>query len=239
MTSPHQRRSRLRAVIVALLTAGALVLGIAPVTAAAQPSPDSGIEHRSASVEVVATTSGQQGRTPVSGIVFSLEQVEGIDLTTQAGLAEATEIIEDHSLLQGRERTVVATLPPTSVTGQAQADHLPIGLYVLSAEEGYRPMVFTLPTADPTDGSWVYHLGITPKPEPAPGEPEPTPIPPQPQPDPPGAGDPDPTVPTPGVPTGELLADGRGPIGLLIAAVAMILGGLSVLIRRRRGPAQH
>lgn len=105
--------------------------------------------------------------TPLEGIEFTAQRVEGIDLTTNAGWEKATEVslADVANLPKDVERSVT-----TDQAGLAIIDDLPLGLYYVS-ETSFGPditpavpFLVTLPLTHPNElNSWLYDVHIYPK----------------------------------------------------------------------------
>ncbi|MCC3265626.1 SpaH/EbpB family LPXTG-anchored major pilin [Arthrobacter gengyunqii] len=126
-----------------------------------------------------AVTSGLDGLTPLAGVEFTVEQVNPVDLSTNAGWQAAEDIskvfdpanpagsIPDASYALGTAKTAV-----TDSTGSALFDNLDLGLYLVT-ETSYpagvtpaAPFLVTVPLTDPNpnqrDG-WLYDVHVYPK----------------------------------------------------------------------------
>ncbi|MDO5501997.1 MAG: SpaH/EbpB family LPXTG-anchored major pilin [Actinomycetia bacterium] len=115
------------------------------------------------------------GVVPVAGVVFTVSQVEGVDLSTTAGRAAAQEYLEDLGSARenlGRSWTTAAT----NTQGQAVLRDLPVGLYLVHEQAahaadgsidprlvGGRDFLVTIPTSDPVTGAWNYDVHVYPK----------------------------------------------------------------------------
>jgi len=113
------------------------------------------------------------GLTPISGVEFTVQQVPGVDLTTNAGWVTAAGM----TVADAQTAITDATPPvPTPVvnttisTGDASFTGLPLGLYLVtetSVPSGVTPgdpFLVTLPMTDPTDHSqWMYSINVYPK----------------------------------------------------------------------------
>lgn len=247
--------------VLSLLLALALAVGFPGLAGAAQEG-SSGVDPDGVgSLEIMTIANDDAGRYAVTGVGFELAAVNGLDLSTQADMDRAAEIIASGVIPE--DLTQATELEYTDANGRTFAGPLGVGLYVLTHVEGtgdesqaYRPMMFTLPSADQTgEGSWVYDLRIYPKPvpadcdcidepvdpvpvEPVPGEPDPPaqptlPVEPPVQPVPEQPADP---APRPGIPTGEVLAENMSMIWVVLALVAAA-GAATVALRKPRQDA--
>ncbi|WJM15654.1 SpaH/EbpB family LPXTG-anchored major pilin [Microbacterium arborescens] len=117
------------------------------------------------------------GLTPLEGITFRARQVQGLDLSTNAGLAAASDLAasfnagdpegsitaEGYTLSSGTTQT-------TGADGEALFGGLPVGVYVVE-ETGYGPgitpsvpFVVTVPLTDPnSNDTWLYDVHVYPK----------------------------------------------------------------------------
>lgn len=121
--------------------------------------------------------------TPLAGVEFSIQQVEGIDLATNAGWADANALTagfasaapryadEAVSAVTGQGRTLAAaTADVTDALGEASFADLDLGLYLVT-ETSYpggvtpsAPFLVTVPLTDPDSGSgWLYDVHVYPK----------------------------------------------------------------------------
>lgn len=105
----------------------------------------------------------------LAGVTFSVAQVTGVDLTTNAGWAAAkTYYAADPFTAPANLGTAVTGT--TDANGNVSFNSLPVGLYYVtetSAPAGYTksaPFYVTLPTTNPTDtSSWLYDVYVYPK----------------------------------------------------------------------------
>ncbi len=109
--------------------------------------------------------------TPLAGAVYTVTQVTGVDLTTNAGWALAQSYHDDIDAARQHLGTVI-TSAPTDSSGLTTVSNLPIGLYLVHEVPGggqqgltsVRDFLITIPTTDPRDGqSWLYDLHVYPK----------------------------------------------------------------------------
>ncbi|MEV8150629.1 SpaH/EbpB family LPXTG-anchored major pilin [Arthrobacter sp. NPDC080073] len=115
-----------------------------------------------------ALTAAQlQGLTPISGVTFTVQKINNIDLTTNAGWAAAAALTP----AQAASRAAVpGTTAMTGATGTASLSGLPLGLYLVT-ETSYpagitpsAPFLVTLPMTDPAGGNgWIYDVNVYPK----------------------------------------------------------------------------
>ncbi|MFF2299917.1 SpaH/EbpB family LPXTG-anchored major pilin [Arthrobacter sp. NPDC058127] len=115
-----------------------------------------------------ALTAAQlQGLTPMAGVTFTVQKVNNIDLTTNAGWAAAAALAPAQAAAQAASPGSITT---TDGTGTATLRNLPLGLYLVT-ETGYpagvaptAPFLVTLPMKDPTGGNgWLYDVNVYPK----------------------------------------------------------------------------
>lgn len=105
--------------------------------------------------------------TPLPGASFTIRQVQGLDLATNAGLVEASKL----TVADAQGRTLGA--PQTKTTdaqGQAAFTGLPVGVYLVtedSAPAGYAPgapFLVYIPMTNPANTSqWNYDVNVYPK----------------------------------------------------------------------------
>lgn len=121
--------------------------------------------------------------TPLAGVEFTIQQVEGIDLTTNGGWAEANALTADFAsaapryadeavtAITGQGRTLaIATADITDALGEASFADLDLGLYLVT-ETSYpagvtpsAPFLVTVPLTDPDSGDgWLYDVHVYPK----------------------------------------------------------------------------
>jgi hypothetical protein len=108
--------------------------------------------------------------TPLVGAVYTVTEVTGVDLTTNAGWALAQSYRDDIDAARQHLGTVV-TSAPTDSSGLTTVSNLPIGLYLVHEVPGtgqgltaVRDFLITIPTTDPRDNqSWLYDLHVYPK----------------------------------------------------------------------------
>lgn len=156
------------------LQAGATAAWAAPLgqvpqqatTSVAQQAPD----RTSGSVTVTAVRNNSSGAQPVSGVVFELVPVQGVDLSTPAGRTVLEALVKDASGVSAYGLGTPVRLGATGTDGTTSVADLPLGVYLLRqvapAEQLYRDMVFALPSLDTRGGAEVmaYELTIYPKP---------------------------------------------------------------------------
>lgn len=105
--------------------------------------------------------------TPMAGVTFTVQKVNNIDLTTNAGWAAAAALTPAQAAAQAATPGSTTT---TDATGTATLGNLPLGLYLVT-ETGYpagatpaAPFLVTLPMTDPVnEGSWIYDVNVYPK----------------------------------------------------------------------------
>jgi RNA polymerase sigma factor (sigma-70 family) len=115
-----------------------------------------------------ALTAAQlEGMTPMAGVTFTVQKVNNIDLTTNAGWAAAAALTPAQAAAQAATPGSTAT---TDASGTATLGNLPLGLYLVT-ETGYpagvtpsAPFLVTLPMRDPAAGNtWMYDVNVYPK----------------------------------------------------------------------------
>ncbi|WP_441414733.1 SpaH/EbpB family LPXTG-anchored major pilin [Arthrobacter sp. 2MCAF14] len=115
----------------------------------------------------VLTAAQLQGLTPMAGVTFTVQKVNNIDLTTNAGWAAAAALTPAQASAQAATPGSTVT---TGAAGTATLANLPAGLYLVT-ETGYpagvipsAPFLVTLPMADPAGGNgWMYDVNVYPK----------------------------------------------------------------------------
>ena len=169
-------------IVVAMVAAAVLSLGIPMTTGSAQTvigmvnsQAIADIDQsRTVDLTIIKTPGNpyDDGTEPViEGVTFTLKQVQGINLTTEAGWAAAREITVPEAQERGFTHDVTAV---TNAAGEAFFAGLPIGLYLVSETPvpvmGMDPPVIvdfliTLPTGDNDGESWDYNVFVKAKSE--------------------------------------------------------------------------
>jgi fimbrial isopeptide formation D2 family protein/LPXTG-motif cell wall-anchored protein len=123
------------------------------------------------------TVADTTGLTPMEGIGFSVQQVVGVDLSTNAGWAAASDLStvfdagDAEASITGAGYTLgSAATQTTDANGDALFSALPVGLYLVQ-ETVYpanatpsAPFLVTIPLTDPTDlDTWLYDVHVYPK----------------------------------------------------------------------------
>lgn len=182
---------RLKAVVLAIATFGIALVGLGSAASAASPSlpdpgaigsitihkvkaPDSptGLPHDGS---VVSTT----GLTPVPGVTFAVEQVTGIDLTSNQGWQDAAALSASFNPDAARASVTAAgyglqaaagSPVTTDAGGIASVQALPLGLYLVSETSWpagatpSAPFLVSVPLTDPRGlSSWLYDVNVYPK----------------------------------------------------------------------------
>ncbi|WP_158600566.1 SpaH/EbpB family LPXTG-anchored major pilin [Tessaracoccus antarcticus] len=108
------------------------------------------------------------GLTPLSGIVFSAQRVNGIDLTTNAGWEAAAALTVDAAA--GDLAAATYRSNATDVDGLATIAALPVGLYYVKETTfpnnvtPVSPFLVTIPMTHPTElNTWIYDVHVYPK----------------------------------------------------------------------------
>ncbi|WP_025134383.1 SpaH/EbpB family LPXTG-anchored major pilin [Leucobacter sp. PH1c] len=169
--------------------ATALLLALGGATAAqAAPStiPESGLtgsinihkfEQPDAATEAAdGLRRDTAGLTPISGVTFSVRQVQGLDLSKNAGWIAATKYSVDAATgrVAGPGGAAVtlgaAQTQVTDAAGDAVFGGLPIGLYLVQETQApagvtkAAPFLVTVPLTDPVNrGSWITDIHVYPK----------------------------------------------------------------------------
>ncbi|WP_028244551.1 SpaH/EbpB family LPXTG-anchored major pilin [Pseudoclavibacter soli] len=189
----HTKRRGIFASVGALLTAAALALTGAGLATAAPTIPDSGATANLHITKLTtprggaeANANGAQQATPagstgIAGVGFSVTQIPGINLGTNAGWQTAATYTLDLTnpetpVVKDGSNSAVDLTGATSYTGTTGAGGVldftdkPIGLYLVqetSTPAGVTPAVpflVTLPITNPTDkNAWVYNVYVYPK----------------------------------------------------------------------------
>lgn len=188
----------------ALLLAGALLAGLSVTAAPALAAPpkvvaqavnaDSALIDPNATGSVsihsyigipldqaAAPANGTQiavpvGATPLSGAVYTVSRVNGVDLTSNAGWQLAASYHDNIAQAQANLGATV-TSAPTNAAGLTVVNGLPIGLYLVheatqlntgaaadASLTRVRDFLITVPLTDPAAGnSWLYDLHVYPK----------------------------------------------------------------------------
>jgi len=167
--------------LVAALALAAVGVGGSPAVAATTIDPESVASlsiHKFQHPETATglpTSNGTEidpsalsGLTALEGVGFTVTQVPGIDLTTNAGWSSAAELTVDTAA------SAVAGLPGlsgvTAADGLLTFSDLPLGLYYVeetltpAGARAAAPFLVTLPLTDPvTSGEWLYDVHVYPK----------------------------------------------------------------------------
>jgi fimbrial isopeptide formation D2 family protein/LPXTG-motif cell wall-anchored protein len=186
-SSFHRRFHALLAVMAVAMLA---ILGTAQSASAANPLPDPS-ETGSINIHKFATPDSPTGLpnngtavdttglTPVPGVTFSIQQVNTIDLTTNAGWADANDLsnVFDPSDAEGSitgAGYTLAAAPGSPVTtdanGDASVTDLALGLYLVqetswpAGTTPSAPFLVSVPLTNPNDqSSWLYDVNVYPK----------------------------------------------------------------------------
>ena len=167
--------------LAALASAGMLALGAggayAANTANIDPSKTGSLTIHKYEKPSTATNLPNDGRaltpaqsavlTPLPGVTFTVQKVNNIDLTTNAGWTAAAALTPAQAAGQAASPGTTTT---TDASGTATLGNLPLGLYLVT-ETGYpagvtpsAPFLVTLPMTDPTsENSWMYDVNVYPK----------------------------------------------------------------------------
>ncbi len=182
---------RLKAAILAIATVGVALVGLAPAASAASPSlPDPGAIgsitiHKVKAPDTATglphdgTAVSTAGLTPVPGVTFTVEQVTGIDLTTNQGWQDAAALSTSFNPGDARGSVTAAgyglqaaagSPVTTDAGGIASVQALPLGLYLVSETSWpagatpSAPFLVSVPLTDPsTQSSWLYDVHVYPK----------------------------------------------------------------------------
>ncbi len=120
------------------------------------------------------------GYTPLSGVTFQVQQVKGVDLTTNQGWQAAQEAVDKFDPFAAEASVASyglgeATSQKTDSSGVTKFANLPVGLYLVQetatptvpqgeAITPAMPFLITVPLTDPTDlHRWVYDVHAYPK----------------------------------------------------------------------------
>ncbi|HEX4189605.1 MAG TPA: SpaH/EbpB family LPXTG-anchored major pilin [Marmoricola sp.] len=170
---------RLRGYVLAIAAAVATI-GVVPVASAVSPYlPDPGQSgtltiHKTKAPDSLSGVPGD----PIPGVTFSVEQVTGIDLTTNAGWQDASALSSTYnaddaagSIQSAGYGLAAADGSPvtTDSAGEASLSSLPLGLYLVSETQwpaGATPSVpflVTVPETQPDGAGWLYDISVYPK----------------------------------------------------------------------------
>lgn len=187
---PHPLAGRLTALLTALALAALALLGLASPVSAADSLPD---PDRTGSITIHkfeapdsptglpnnGTEVDTAGLTPMAGVTFSIQQVSGIDLSTNQGWSDADDLsdvfdpADAEGSITGAGYTLTdATGSPVTTDGSgiASLSSLPLGLYLVQ-ETSYpagttpsAPFLVSVPLTNPNDQStWLYDVHVYPK----------------------------------------------------------------------------
>jgi len=189
MTMAIARRFRALALLIAAL--GVVMLGLGQSASAASPSLPDPTETGSINIHKFkapdsptglpnnGTVQPTTGLTPVPGVTFSIQQVDGINLTTNQGWQDANALSGSFdpanaagSITNAGYTLTTATGSPvtTDASGNASLANLPLGLYLVT-ETSYpagttpsAPFLVSVPLTNPADQStWLYDVHVYPK----------------------------------------------------------------------------
>lgn len=130
------------------------------------------------------TVQNTTGLTALNGINFTIQKVDCVDLTTNAGWKKAADMVADLNGSSDKSawtpgdgcglsgKQTKTTGADGAEDGDALFTKLPVGQYLVteSLPEGSDlnvktapPFLVTVPLASPTDGSWNYNVHVYPK----------------------------------------------------------------------------
>ncbi|CAN7170299.1 SpaH/EbpB family LPXTG-anchored major pilin [Microbacterium sp. LjRoot45] len=180
-------RRAVRATITATALAAVAMIGLtAPAHAAPLVDPDQTGSITVHKFEKPAAATGlpnngtvvdTSGLTPLAGVTFEIRPVNPIDLSTNAGWADAADLAAEFDAsdaegsVTGAGYTLgAATSEVTATDGTAVFGDLPVGLYLVQ-ETAYpsgvtpaAPFLITVPLTDPTGSdTWIYDVHVYPK----------------------------------------------------------------------------
>jgi fimbrial isopeptide formation D2 family protein len=182
---------RLRALILAIAAVGLVMLTMARPAGAASPSLPDPSQTGSINIHKFKTpdsptglpNNGTQvdtsGLTPVPGVTFSIQQVTGIDLTTNQGWQDANTLSTTFDpadasgsiTAAGYGLAAAAGSPVTTdAAGDAALSNLPLGLYLVTETNtpagvtASAPFLVSVPLTDPVnENTWLYDVHVYPK----------------------------------------------------------------------------
>lgn len=184
MTATTTRRPWRLALAVAAASAVAVIgIGAPAAFAASVIDPDATGSITVHKHETPAGTAGDgteltPGPTsdPVAGVDFTVRQITGVDLGTNAGWLLAQELYVGFDPLDPEADIVspygfgTPEVQTTTATGLAEFTGLPVGLYLVEETftpdgvVGSAPFLVTIPITDPADDSnWIYDVHVYPK----------------------------------------------------------------------------
>ncbi len=190
-TMPLTDAGRLKAVVLAIAIFGVALVGLASAASAASPSlPDPSATGSITIHKIKApdtptglphdgTAVGTSGLTPVPGVTFTVQQVTGINLTSNQGWQDAAALSTSFNpddaagsvAAAGYGLQAAAGSPVTTdATGTASVQALPLGLYLVSETSWpagatpSAPFLVSIPLTDPRgSSSWLYDVNVYPK----------------------------------------------------------------------------
>lgn len=182
---------RLRVLLIGIAAIGLAMLGLAGPAGAASPSLPDPTKTGSINIHKFATPDSPTslphngtavnttGLTPVAGVVFSIQQVTGIDLTTNQGWQNANTLSGTFNPSNasasitgaGYGLSAAAGSPVTTAAdGSASLSSLPLGLYLVTETSWpagatpSAPFLVSVPLTDPTnENAWLYNVNVYPK----------------------------------------------------------------------------
>ncbi len=185
----HRNAGRLQAVLLAIVALGIAFTGFAQGASAASPSLPDPTKTGSINIhkfKTPDTPSGlpangtavnTTGLTPVPGVTFSIQQVNGINLTTNQGWQNANTLSGSFnpnnaagSITSAGYTLGASSSQTTDASGNASFTTLPLGLYLVTETSWpagttpSAPFLVSVPLTDPTNQSaWLYNVNVYPK----------------------------------------------------------------------------
>lgn len=187
MKTTNSRRRNWRAGLAASATAAILALGMAaPAAAAPLVDPDATGSITVHKLEAPDAPTGlpnngtqvdTTGLEPLPGVEFQVRQVTGIDLSTNSGWVDASDLsdvfdaADPEGSITGAGYTLAAGASLlTDAAGEAVFSGLPVGLYLVeetsfpSGVTPSAPFLITVPLTDPDNlDTWLYDVHVYPK----------------------------------------------------------------------------
>lgn len=182
---------RLRVLLIGIAAIGLAMLGLTGPAGAASPSLPDPTKTGSINIHKFATPDSPTslphngtavdttGLTPVAGVVFSIQQVTGIDLTTNQGWQNANTLSGTFNPSNASASitgagyglsTAGGSPVTTAADGSASLSGLPLGLYLVTETSWpagatpSAPFLVSVPLTDPTnENAWLYNVNVYPK----------------------------------------------------------------------------
>ncbi|MFL6061825.1 MAG: SpaH/EbpB family LPXTG-anchored major pilin [Marmoricola sp.] len=188
----HATLGRLRALVLSIAAIAVAMIGLGSAANAASPALPDGSQTGSIIVhkykQPVSPTNLPHdgsavdptllaGLSPLANVGFTVQQVQGIDLTTNTGWSNASALSSSYnpanaqgSITAAGYTLGAATTQNTDGTGTATFGSLPVGLYLVTESAPpagatpSAPFLVSVPLTDPSaHDHWLYNVNVYPK----------------------------------------------------------------------------